>query len=747
MKPKNLGIIGSSLRWVLILVAITPLLYATGVYYPFVVPKVVYFRTLVEIATALALIHALYRRDDLNISLLKKKITWVPALFLGASYLSSALGIDFYHSFWSTFERMDGLVTLTHLVAYFYLLLFVFREKEWKTFFVTNAIVGSLVALYAVGQHFGLAWFLDETDVRARGTIGNPAFLASYLAITVFFVFDCARKAKTVFVRYWWWFAIFLHVLAIFWSQTRGIFVAVFGTSLVLSVAWTIVTRERVKRLWGAIVIMGIILSGVLLFAYRQEIVSANIPMLSRVASISATDATTKSRLFVWQQSLGVAQERPFLGYGFENFEYSYNKFYDPQKIGEEWFDRSHNVYIDELVHGGVVGLSLYFLILGFMFYVLWQHRTRDKEQAALWGALLLVYAIQNFFVFDTISSSFLFWALFAFMVFFWFEREDRVEHKILAVRSVSLWEKVAVGVIASGVIVSMYWVNYLPVRANIALSEGYVYQIVDIKRSTDALERGLSYGTFGDLGYGYQVYDMYKNKLEYGKISEKDLKESYDFSESFLDRLVLKYPWDVRLYIYWGHIVEGRPKGVSYDEQKFVERMKRAIELSPRRPQAYYMLANTYLNKLTGSTLPQRKELNTKAIEVLRQYADLVPHYAEAQFIVAEVGIKAGEKALAEEYFKRGEVSYVSDFSSAKRAATYLVRINDYSRAEPYFKLLADSQPGNLDAMVDLAKVYYMNGKIDEAIEVLNEVHARDAKYLEKEPDLVNKVLNAYQR
>jgi hypothetical protein len=48
----------------------------------------------------------------------------------------------------------------------------------------------------------------------------------------------------------------------------------------------------------------------------------------------------------------GIA-ERPVLGWGQENFNYVFNKYYNPQMFGqEEWFDRTHNVVLDWLIAG-----------------------------------------------------------------------------------------------------------------------------------------------------------------------------------------------------------------------------------------------------------------------------------------------------------------------------------------------------------------------------------------------------------
>lgn len=746
MSTRTIDIIWNVARWALMLVAITPLLYMGGVYYPFVVPKVIYFRTLVEIALVLVLACALLSRERLNIGILKRKIVWLPIIFLGASYLSALFGVDFYHSFWSSFERMDGLINSTHLIVYFYLITLVFKAEDWKKFFIFNGIVGSLVVLYALAQYFGISWFKDVTDTRVKGTIGNAAFLASYLGILFFLSLYLVRGAKTLIVRRTWQVVALLSIVVILLTQTRGAIVAGMF-ALVVYLAYSLITTQEKKYKTYALV--GIIATALLMgvgYLYRAELSSSRVPFIARTASISLSDPTTMSRLFIWKNSISAFAERPLLGYGMENFEYVYNKFYDPQFIQEEWFDRSHNVYVDQAIHGGILGLILYLLIVVYALYLAWRYMRIEKSTGLAFFFLLLVYAAQNFFIFDTLNSAFLFWAILAFLIFVTTEPESAYPKEGLSKSSPWVLGVIVVATVGMGVV--WYVVNYLPLRANRALGEGYLYQIVDVKRSLDAFDRGLAYGTFADMEYGYQTYDTYTNKVGYGKkMSRSEMTESYDAAVRLYKKLIEKYPWNVRLYVYFGHIVENRPEGATYDEVLFEELMQKATELSPKRPTAYYIWANVYLSKLKDArTEAEKQQLSNKALEILSRYASQVPNFPDAQFVVSGVAEKAGNKDIAEEYFKKGARVYKPSPALARRAVGYLLRTGDYARAEPYLKDIAEGENNNADAWLDLAKVYHLNGKVDESVEALNKVNAINPDALKKESALVNEILGSYR-
>src|SRR3989338_4698700 len=75
--------------------------------YPFVAPKTLLFRALGIIILAAFFYLALSGRE-LYWSRLRNKLSWIPAALLVVAYATSLLGVDFYHSFWSVYDRGDG---------------------------------------------------------------------------------------------------------------------------------------------------------------------------------------------------------------------------------------------------------------------------------------------------------------------------------------------------------------------------------------------------------------------------------------------------------------------------------------------------------------------------------------------------------------------------------------------------------------------------------------------------------------
>ena len=64
-------------------------------------------------------------------------------------------------------------------------------------------------------------------------------------------------------------------------------------------------------------------------------------------------------------------KEHPILGWGQENYIVLFNKYYDPKMYQQEpWFDRSHNVFFDWLVSGGILALLAYLSFLRWLFII-----------------------------------------------------------------------------------------------------------------------------------------------------------------------------------------------------------------------------------------------------------------------------------------------------------------------------------------------------------------------------------------
>jgi O-antigen ligase/tetratricopeptide (TPR) repeat protein len=734
------------------LATITPLVMATGGFYPFLVPKALFFRTLT--ALSVALFFFLWARGVITprTEILKNKISWLPAIFLVIAYIASIQGVNFYHSFWSLFDRMEGLVGLTHLVSFFYLLLLSFNKDDFKKIFTVGVWVSGVVAIIALMEWQHLLPFLESQGVdRPAGTIGNPAFLASYLLLMMPFSYYFARIAKTPFQKYAYYTLAGLSLFTIIATGTRGAFVALIAGALSL-LGWYFIYAQskETKKIAGVIFLLFIVVGGIF-YVTRDSFKESSIDIVRRTANISLEDETTRSRVFIWQNTLPYIFERPIFGYGLENFEYVYNKIYDPSVISEEWFDRSHNVYVDLLVHTGILGAGAYLFFIGGIGYAIFSLRRQDEVLAASLLFLLVAYVTQNFFIFDTVNTSIFFFAVGAFILVYTKgegglrhirETAEEIKTSLLGNRYSFQKQGVFYGVSLLALL-SIFWSTVQPIRANSALSEGYEYQVADVARSLSAWEQGLALGTFAETDYGYQAYDAYFNRRGTQGLSAEAQTASYAYTKNLLEALIKKYPHSARFYVYLGHVYDEPVAGEVVSVEDFSVLLKKAIELSPKRKQPHYMLANTHLRKMdTTSNTTQKMAYLEEGASVLKEYIKAAPNFAEPKIILANLYRNNGKITDADFYLEEALKVYTPSVSVAQRIVTYLIAEKDYARVEPFLEFIAHETPGDFGILFDLAHVYEFNGKREEARDAILIIQQYAPQILERDKPFVDSLL-----
>ena len=225
--------------WLLFSPALLPLVFYSGLMYPFMTPKTLLLRALGLVALAL-FVYLVGAGESFYWARLKSKLAWIPGALLVVAYITSIIGIDFYRSFWSIYARGDGLLTLTVIVGFFYLVL-LSADKGFSTRLYTLAAwVGSGAALFAILQWIKLAGinlpiYADPVN-RLGGTLGNAEFLASYLCLTFFVTLVAARSYSKQW-RLVLWCGAGLQLLAVVLTATRGSFVAL-GVVLMLALSY-----------------------------------------------------------------------------------------------------------------------------------------------------------------------------------------------------------------------------------------------------------------------------------------------------------------------------------------------------------------------------------------------------------------------------------------------------------------------------------------------------------------------------
>ena len=154
-----------------LLVLLTPLIVSTGTYFPFVVGKAIFSRSIIEVTFVLWLILILY---DPRYRLGRSWVIAAFGLWLLVSILTGLTGVSPIRSMWSTYERMQGIFDLAHWFCFVIVAASVFRTfASWRVLFSVNLAVGTVVAALGLGQHFDLINFdwigrLESSRVHHR---------------------------------------------------------------------------------------------------------------------------------------------------------------------------------------------------------------------------------------------------------------------------------------------------------------------------------------------------------------------------------------------------------------------------------------------------------------------------------------------------------------------------------------------------------------------------------------------------
>lgn len=744
-----------ALPYILIAPAVLPLVYISGVLYPYVTPKTFLLQGIGMVALA-AFAYLTLAGQPFFFGRLRARATWIPALLLIVTYVTSFFGIDFSQSFWGIFARGDSLLTSTVITIFFYLIVLSADRTLPERLIKLVAMVAGVVAAIAVLQWSttmmgGGAWFLPPVSGRIGSTLGNAAFLAGYLGMALFVILIALRDSFGFWRRIYTSAAI-LSVLAIIFAATRGTILAllVSGTAALIYAALRRTRRGAASKgnettakiaRYGLI---ALVLCAGFFFLFRSELSHSSFEPIARIASISLSDGTVSSRLFVWSHILDESFQRPFVGYGAEHITQLFDKVYDPGNILEQWFDRSHNAFLDYFAQYGIFGFASYLALIGAFAASALRLYKREEEGLMNYGflflLLILTYTVQNFFVFDTPSSLWLLYALFAILIVLLSEESATplFEQRISPVVS---------RIIPALVVLCIVPTVMLPLYANILLTKGYLFHLVDVKQANAYFGRGLALNTYADFEYGYQAYDMYTGH-QATALSGEDRIAAYDFALSVLTANFKKYPYDARTATYLGHVIDTAPPEAVIDDVFDEQVLSRAMELSPLRAQPWYMTANISLRK--ADKLPYNDEGKEKyfreAITILEDYARKEISLPTPRYILANLYYKLGDVTMAKKWADEALPLYTRpDTETAGPAVKYYLIIEDWRNAARFLADLVEKNPSDYDVLYDLAKVTYLAGDPATAERIVQKLRTEDPAILGTDQNFLN-AITAYE-
>jgi O-antigen ligase len=616
-KVKLENILFKIIEWGTYVALLTPLIVNKNYFFPFVVPKTIFFRIVVDIIfiayVVLAVSNPKYQPKI-------TPLTLATAAFLAVLFLTASLGVNFARSFWSVFERMTGLLTFLHLFVFYIVLTSVFKERKyWERILSVSVFIAALASLYT------LFWGNAITN-KAGGTLGNSSFLMSYLLFNIFFA-GILLWLKSGALRILYTLELFLFLLLLFFNPltiTRGA-VSAFSIGVVLfCTAYLFFSGNKMlKRLSLPFLIFMVILGIFIVKIYHfkdRHFNLLNIP--------------DRSRQIVWSMGFKAWQERFWFGWGWENFNIPFAKYYNPElpATGDVWYDRVHNVILDTAVSSGIIGLLSYFAIFGLAIFSLGCCAKSDLTQAPprqkyakqvqkgkflvslTLIILLMVYFLQNLWVFDMISSYVMFFMTLAFIGFFVYPQNSHGNYKILRLHPFTGSFLVVLAVFA------LFYGNIQPARASKAIAQG---MSLSLEQSLPAFQKALRLSPIAQFE-GPERFALRIADFVQGSSQNKELlfagfqAAAYEF-----EKALSKNPLDMRMYLFLGnhylnfYRVTGDPSKLQFTQ----ERLEKALELSPFNQQVYCSLAQ--LKIFQGRP--------NEAVEILQKAKDLEPRYEQA--------------------------------------------------------------------------------------------------------------------
>lgn len=621
----------------LLLVLFVPFIIANYQLFPFITGKGFTFRIGVEVLLALWVV--LFLRNKAYMP----RFSWIMGsllIFTGIIGIADAFGLNPYKSFWSNYERMEGYISILHLLAYFFIASSILNsEKRWNVFLNTSVVSSVIMAIYGLLQLAG-KFAINQGGVRVDGTFGNATYLAVFMLINVFislFLLFRAKGENIWLKRSAYIVAIIFQTIILYNTATRGAILGLIGGALVTAVLialfgknWPGFRKTAIIGLVGILVVIGGF------FAVRNTQFVQESKTLSRFATLSVEELKTQGRRYVWPMAIQGFKERPILGWGQENFSYVFNKYYDPRMYNQEpWFDRTHNIFLDWLIVGGILGLLGYLSIYFFLLWYAWRgkHQLSFIDKSILTG-LIAGYFFQNLFVFDNLISYIYFFSILAYI------HSQSVQQKsppnwLAKLSSANTGiQSAAALVLVILLAVGIYFLNVKPILANRTLLEA-----IDPNRSTpeqtiERMQKVFEYNTFGSPEAREQLVSIFSRYSDSSISTE--LKQKYvDLTREQFEIQTTETPQDTRYLLFGGSVLSRFG-----DFEKAKEYLQKAHETSPKKQNILLELGLSYM---TSGDLKGGLEQFKKAYEI-------EPSNPEARVFYAIAAIYSNNTALVNE-------------------------------------------------------------------------------------------------
>ncbi|MFA5185806.1 MAG: O-antigen ligase family protein [Patescibacteria group bacterium] len=583
---------------------LVPLMFVPVVIFPFVFSKLIFFQILIGLTFPAYMILAWAEP--------KYRPRWVPLYSAIVAYfiavgLSVVFAVDPLRAWWGNQERMNGLFTMLHFLAWLTMTTSLIKTwSQWKKLLIYEIALSGIMASVALLQKPFPKLLMFPAGDRVGGLLDNPIYMAAYQIFNLFFIVLLWLKGKN------WGFRSFLIIMAVLdisafiAAQSRGALVGLFAAIGIFALTYAILTPNKKAKFSVVGLACVVVASYGLLFSLRNTEIISHSP-LARLTNFQVTTAT---RFIAWKIGWQGFLERPLTGWGFDNFHIIFNQKYNPVSLEygyyETWFDRAHNTVIDMLAMTGIFGFLTFFAIFGALFYsVLQAYRKKwiDIPTTSVFIALPIGYFVQNLFVFDQpagFSMSYLMYALIATATAAQFsgaKDDDKPAVEPSKGRAVP-WIGFAIVQLIALLIVWRY--SYLPVKASyITIKANNYFSAGALPVSFNLAKQAAAIPTpYLDEQTFLQSRNLI-SLVENGTIQKfPEWKAWHDLILDITKRHLQDHPNNTHPHFIFARFLHAFSNLVPEDAALAEKEYQEAIRTSPKRQQLLYSLARFYLEK-----------------------------------------------------------------------------------------------------------------------------------------------------
>jgi len=635
---------------------------------------------------------------------------FLPLVFLLAYFftvfISTLFSLDVSNSLWGTPQRGAGFVNFAFLVIFCLMSFAVIKDRDWKKLLDFSLIIGFLVGSVAIFQQFGIFRSVFAfMPIRPSSTLGNPIILALYLLPLLFFSLSSSILEKDKIRKYFYIIlTIFYSFVIIFITQTRaailGVAVGLFWFLIAYPIRDHVISNGasplptgRQAKKWKVLKISTVVLS--IIFAASAFFLSANPNVYEkwpsfikdptiRVVSLSKGFSSDPARISAWKISISAFFEKPYFGYGPENFYIAFNKYYDPNLPMMEDikdFDRAHNYLIQTLVDSGIFALIFYLAFFSFLIWKLQKIKRQYPVANGLQAGFLALF-VASLASIDGVAIMLIFFFFTAYSFHLISPGVSDIPENIKNSENKLKFIKIPTLIILFLVLIVFLWqYNFVPLQMNKQLVIAQSFPIEDWKDASKILEEQSKINTFF-LPYTNSIY---LNLLV--DVIIRYPEENITLSEKAAE--ISEKNAGLQPYNYRNWLRMGESLATIAKENKDLEIIKKAddafnkaLELNPKDPSilSSYFMANISLGDLKGA-----KEKSDFCLKTF-------PKIRGCLWISGLINIYLGDIKTGKEFIEKareGGDYFENEISLRQLVAAYLETKN-YKEMLPLYQKLA---------------------------------------------------------